>query len=338
MPSRVYSNSIEELLEDNTISIPEHQRPYIWDAKKASAFLETIMESLPTQSIFMYEEIANGELKRWLEDGQQRWLTVTKFVNNQFGDSVKWNSRKYSEFSFEEKRLFQSYKFTIQLMYNISLEKRLSLFQRLQDGRPLTNGQRFHACSHKPLVMLAKQIMTDPRCIAVWGRKNETASKTALANSMAIASGLALNNDNKIVSSYAILGEEVFKTTELDNDCIESRLAKLLDVYARVQELCPANETEKRKQWNVGLYTGYILYTMRQPDRDWEQDATMWVNYIVRVRRDKSAICILKHNAPASRNWNRERWQQGLENIVLAKDNPNWIPNNSVYSDEDDEE
>ena len=339
MPSRVFSNTIKEMLEDGAICIPEHQRPYIWDTKKAALFIDTIMDDLPTQSIFMYEEILNGELKRWLEDGQQRWLTVSKFVNGDFGDSVKWNGKKYDEFSLEEKLMFQNYKFTVQMMYKMPMEKRLTLFQRLQDGKPLTNGQRFHACSHKPLVMLAKRIMlNNERCTAVWGKKNDTASKTFLANCMAIASGLALNNDNKIVTSYALLGEDVFATTTLDEELIESRLSKLLDVYARVQAECPVNEVEKRKQWNVGMYTGYILYTMRQPDRNWEEDAKMWVDYIVRVRRDASAIKILKHKAPASRNWNRERWQQGLENVVLAKENPGWSPTASVYTEEEDEE
>lgn len=338
MPSRVFSSSVQDMLEDNTISIPEHQRPYIWDAKKASLFIDTVMENMPTQSIFMYEEIVGGELKHWLEDGQQRWFTVLYFVTGKSGDAVKWNSRKYSDFSFEEKLTLQNYKFTIQMMYNISLEKRLTLFQRLQDGKPLTNGQRFHACSHKPLVMLAKRIMANERCHAVWGKKNDTPNKTFLANAMAIASGLALHNDNKIVTSYALLGEDVFSTTSLDEPLVESRLTKLLSVYSRVQELCPVNETEKKKQWNVGMYTGYILYTMRQPGRYWDEDFEMLVNYIIRVRRDKAAISILRYNAPASRNWNRERWQQGLENIVRAKEVPDWIPYDNGSVDEEDEE
>jgi len=338
MPSRSFSNTIADMLDDSAICIPEHQRPYIWDAKKASLFIDTIMEDLPTQAIFMYEEISDGELKRWLEDGQQRWITVCRFVNGESADSVKWNGKTFDDFSHQEKFKFLGYKFTIQMMYKLDKDRRLMLFQRLQDGKPLSNGQRFHACGDKPLVKLAKKLMADDRVIALWGKKTDTKSKTFLANCMAIASGLALNNDNKIVTSYAILGEDAFSNTPLDNDLVESRLWKLLDVYSRAHAICPINETEKRKLWNVGLYTGYILYTMRQPDRDWEEDSKMWVDYIVQVRRESSAIRILKHNAPASRNWNRERWQTGLDNLNIAKQNPDWSPTASVQSDDEDDE
>jgi hypothetical protein len=71
---------------------------------------------------------------------------------------------------------------------------------------------------------------------------------------------------------------------------------------------------------------------MRQQGRDWEHDKRMWVDYIVRVRREPSAILILQYNAPASRNWTRERWEQGLQNIENQERVLEQIRTHNTYS------
>lgn len=314
MPFQLTQRKVKDVLADRKIDIPVHQRPYIWTKKQAVPFIDTIMDGMPAPALFVYEEIVGGEVKRWLEDGQQRYMTIKKFVNGEFEDSVKWRNKTYAEFSADEKSTFDNYELAINIMEDIPLERRLALFQRLQDGVPLTNGQRFHACSHMPLVGFAREIMNNPECTATWAdRSKDNASKTGLANAMAIASGCALHNDDLIVSSYNILGPDLGNTIDLDE--ARARLQKLLSVYSRADEITPTNATKKRSQWSVGTYTGYILYAMNQTGRDWEGDKEMIAQYIARVRRENTAALILKWKKPASRNWTSERWSQGLWNL-----------------------
>lgn len=316
MPFQVSQRRVQDLLADRSITIPEHQRPYVWDAKRGSAFIDTIMKNLPTHAIFLYQTIVDGEIKRFLEDGQQRFMTIVHFVN---GDSttqnVKWNGKRFGDFTVNEQSIVLNYMVTVNLMENIDQTDRIMLFQRLQDGKALTSGQRFSALLDRPLVKLANSIINNETCHAVWGNHRETKSKTVLANAIAIAAGLALPNDNHITTSYEIIGPELFANPVIDVALANHRLQQLIEVYRLADDQVQITATEKKKQWKVGLYNGYILYTMRQPGRNWEDDKYMWVDYIARVRRDPSALLILQYNAPASRNWTRERWQQGLENI-----------------------
>jgi len=315
MPFQMTQRTIKDMINDTKIDIPAHQRQYIWTEKQVNGFLVTIMDSMPTLSLIVYEEVVDGRLVRWLEDGQQRFMSIKKFYNGELSSNVHWNNKKYTEFSQEEKTRFESYLLTITTMEDVPYERRVALFQAIQDGTPLTNGERFHAYSHSPLVKFAKKIMTDESCVAVWGICKDDNKKKSLANAVAIASGLAFQNIDAITSSYDILGKNGFLDKEFSEDEAMTRLDKLLSVYRRTDELCPTTLTIKKTQWNVGIYTGYILYCLCLQGRDWEGDKEMFAEFIARVRRDKLAMKILTYKKPATRNWNSGRWKQGVDNL-----------------------
>lgn len=316
MPFQVSQRRTTEVLNDRSITIPTHQRAYVWDSKRGSAFIDTVMNNLPTHALFLYQTVVDGEICRYLEDGHQRFMTLRYFVTGDpIGVNILWNGKRFEDFTTVEQNLILNYMLTINVMENISHDDRIMLFQRLQDGKALTSGQRFAALTDKPLVQVAQQIINNERCHDKWGYHKETKSKTILANAIAIAAGLVLPNDDHITSSYEIIGPEIFTTHDINNDIVAHRLQELLSVYEIADLHAHIKDAEKKKQFKVGLYTGYIVYTMRQATRNWEADKQMWADYIVRVRKEPSAIAILKHNAPPSRNWNKERWEQGLWNI-----------------------
>lgn len=341
MTFSVSTRSVRSLLSDETLDIPEHQRPYVWDGKKASAFIESVLSDLPTHALFLYQAVEGGMLKKWLEDGQQRWLTIKGYIQNIKDIKANWKrwnesgtdvQEYYSDLSEQNKQKILNYQFTIYTLENMSYDDRMCLFQRLQDGKALTNGQRFNACINMPLIRLAKRILDDPRCHAIWGRRVESKGYTALTNAVAIAAGLALQNDDRIVTSYNLLGPDLHKP--YDEEDVNQRLYYLIDIYNRAQEVCKVGINDLKKQWPVGYFTGYILYNMNQPDIDWKADSQMWVDFIVRCRRDKAAYYILKSSQPASRNWTRERWGKGLEHVR----NPELIDVLHSSSDEDDDD
>ena len=312
MPFQVTQRSIKDMICDGKVEIPVHQRPYIWTPKQAEGFLITIMDCMPTLSLIFYEEVVNGKIIRWLEDGQQRFMTVKRFCTGEFGTKVTWNGRTYAEFTPDEKVRFETYPFTITTMEDVLYERRVALFQAIQDGTPLTNGQRFHAYSHSPIVTFANAIMKNPDCIAVWGECKDDSGKKSLANAVAIASGIAFKNIDAITTSYDIMGRNGLLEKTVDTT---DNLARLISVYTRADELCPTTLSKKKSQWDAGKYNGYILYSMCLPDRDWESDKEMFAQFIARVRRDKTAMQILTYMKPNTRNWNAGRWKQGLLNL-----------------------
>ena len=336
MPFQVTQRSIKDMINDGKVNIPLHQRPYIWKDKQVNGFLTTIMDGMPTLSLIIYEEVVDGKLVRWLEDGQQRFMSVKKFHNGELGPDVKWNDKQFGDFSAEEKTHFENYQFTVTTMENVVYERRVALFQAIQDGEPLTNGQRFHAYSHSPIVKFAKSILDNERCIAVWGNSKDDVKKKSLANAVAIASGLALKNIDAITTSYDLIGKSGFLDQLFDQEDANLRLEKLLSVYSRADELCPTTLTKKKPQWDAGKYTGYILYSMCLPDRNWDTDKEMFAQFIARVRRDKLAMNILTYKKPVTRNWNSNRWKQGLDNLDNQEKVEKEVGMSTSDEDEDD--
>jgi hypothetical protein len=328
MPFNVTTRSVRDIDNDDTICIPEHQRPYVWDGRRAALFIETILSGLPTHALFLYQEVNDGKLKKWLEDGQQRWLTVRGYMHPEDEKNkdivkswAKWDDyTKFEDLSAENKEKIKSYMFTIYTIEKIDFVERMMLFQRLQDGKPLTNGQRFNACSNMSIVRLAKRILNDARCRIIWAlpsnltdKGGDTKGFTYLTNAMAIASGIAVKNVSYIVTSYNLLGPHI--NIKYDDADANQRLDKLIDVYQRADKAYPVGKATVKKQWAVGTYTGYILFNLLQSDIDWEKDSQMWVDYIVRCRKDKAAYNILQSSKPKSRNWTSDRWSLGLEYV-----------------------
>lgn len=73
--------TINSLIESGIISMPAFQRNYVWDRKRASRFIESLILGLPVPQIFLYQMDRN---KYSVIDGQQRLLTIYFFVKQRF--------------------------------------------------------------------------------------------------------------------------------------------------------------------------------------------------------------------------------------------------------------
>src|SRR5262245_40307540 len=60
---------------------PEYQRRLVWDRKKKSLFVESMLMNVPIPPVFLYEI----DLNRYeVMDGQQRLNAILEFYDNQF--------------------------------------------------------------------------------------------------------------------------------------------------------------------------------------------------------------------------------------------------------------
>jgi hypothetical protein len=73
--------TIANYMEAGAIQIPYFQRNYIWDLKRASKLIESLIIGLPVPQLFLYEEERNSYL---VIDGQQRLLSIYFFVKGRF--------------------------------------------------------------------------------------------------------------------------------------------------------------------------------------------------------------------------------------------------------------
>lgn len=81
IPNDFNITTIFNLINSGAIEMPVFQRNYIWDKKRASRFIESLILGLPIPQIFLYQKARNKFL---VIDGQQRLLSVYYFIKQRF--------------------------------------------------------------------------------------------------------------------------------------------------------------------------------------------------------------------------------------------------------------
>ncbi|WP_421329648.1 DUF262 domain-containing protein [Aeromonas veronii] len=80
-PNDFNISTITSFIKSKVFKIPAFQRHYVWDIKRASKLIESLLIGLPIPQVFLYESGRNEFL---VIDGQQRLMTLYYFVNGRF--------------------------------------------------------------------------------------------------------------------------------------------------------------------------------------------------------------------------------------------------------------
>ena len=99
-------------LDRGDVEIPEFQRTFVWNRKRASRFVESLLMGLPVPGIFLYRDKNSQSLR--VIDGQQRLISLQAYYKGRFPGSnqtfklVGLNSRfeglSYAELSRQDRR------------------------------------------------------------------------------------------------------------------------------------------------------------------------------------------------------------------------------------------
>ena len=133
-----YSVGLKE--DQNDIFIPAYQRKFVWDKKRKSKFIESVLLGLPIPYIFT-ADVDDGRLE--VVDGSQRLRTLTSFINNDFAlDSLevldKANGLKFEDFSPARQRKFKNSTIRmISLTDKSDEDVRFMMFERINTGSSL---------------------------------------------------------------------------------------------------------------------------------------------------------------------------------------------------------
>ncbi|MGE3424740.1 MAG: DUF262 domain-containing protein [Dehalococcoidia bacterium] len=80
-PNDFNVTTIFNFIETGAVKIPGFQRNYVWDIRRASKLIESLILGLPVPQVFLYEEARNSFL---VIDGQQRLMSIYYFVKGRF--------------------------------------------------------------------------------------------------------------------------------------------------------------------------------------------------------------------------------------------------------------
>ena len=72
---------LEKVNEKEVVLQPDYQRNYVWDKKKESLLIESILMGIPLPIVYL-NELKDGTEE--VVDGQQRLTCIKKFLNNEF--------------------------------------------------------------------------------------------------------------------------------------------------------------------------------------------------------------------------------------------------------------
>lgn len=85
-PNDFNIKTLFDFIKSGVVKIPGFQRNYVWDIKRASKLIESIIIGIPIPQIFLYEEAKN---KFTVIDGQQRYMTIYYFMSKRFPRNEK---------------------------------------------------------------------------------------------------------------------------------------------------------------------------------------------------------------------------------------------------------
>ncbi|HML68510.1 MAG TPA: DUF262 domain-containing protein [Clostridia bacterium] len=80
-PNDFNIQTLFSLIDNGVIRLPPFQRNYVWDIKRASKLIESIILGLPVPQVFLYEK---GKNVFYVIDGQQRLLSIYFFMKQRF--------------------------------------------------------------------------------------------------------------------------------------------------------------------------------------------------------------------------------------------------------------
>jgi hypothetical protein len=132
---------------------PDFQRDFVWDEKKQSRLIESIIMRIPLP-VFYVAEDDQGRLIA--VDGRQRLATLQRFFKNELklrfdGDRPELEGKNFKDFEPRLQNRVEDCQLTFYIIESKVPERaRLDIFDRVNSGEPLTRQQMRNALHNGP--------------------------------------------------------------------------------------------------------------------------------------------------------------------------------------------
>ncbi|HXE07728.1 MAG TPA: DUF262 domain-containing protein [Acidobacteriaceae bacterium] len=145
---------------------PDFQRQFVWDAKRSSRLIESVLLSVPLPIIYLAEEQDGNES---VIDGQQRLTSFFDFLDGKFklsGLQVReeLNGLRFPELPKESQSIIKKTSLrAITIKRESDKELKFEIFERLNSGSVALNDQELRNCIYRgPYMNLLKEMSEDP--------------------------------------------------------------------------------------------------------------------------------------------------------------------------------
>lgn len=166
-----YDKSVRDLvsmIDDGDVDLdPDYQRNYLWDNKKASLLIESILLNIPIPVVY----VAENEESEWnVIDGLQRLTSLHRYFKNEFKLSrlevlSELNGLTFHNLPPKAKRMLGNGMFrVVVLLAESHPEIKYDVFMRLNTGAVKLNEQELRNCLYRgELNSLLKELRNDER-------------------------------------------------------------------------------------------------------------------------------------------------------------------------------
>ncbi len=141
------AKQLSKMIDKDSINFDNAvQRGYVWDKKRKSLLIDSIITGYPIPAFFA----AKNENGYDMLDGKQRSKTVHDFINNEFalsglddyetedGKLIPLNEKYFKDLPEDIQDTILSYSFTIYYFDGITDDEISEMFYRLNNGKPLS--------------------------------------------------------------------------------------------------------------------------------------------------------------------------------------------------------
>lgn len=231
-----------DLINCNRINLrPPYQRNFIWSPKDQKLLIESLHKGYPLPNFFI---LKNEDNTYEMVDGQQRAITIHKFINNEFADLHKKYYREYAANSF------LNYKLNIVLLedFKDGIESKEEFFYLVNKrGVQLNPSEVNHAYYHDTDFMKLVNRMSEYQSLI---DLDIFTDKTALRmNDRSLIEELAAYLFKGITDKRNAV-EDLFES-KIDNEKANvqyERFCKIIDRIKTFQSIKPINQTRYKQR------------------------------------------------------------------------------------------
>lgn len=222
--------------QSGDIVIPDYQRKYVWDMRRASTLIESFAIGLPVPQVFFYEN-SDGQLE--VIDGQQRITSIAYFFEGFFGpEDVNGNRKVFKLKGLEQRKDLENKSFedlddrTKRRIKNASLRgvtvKQLSpeeeqpesvyhIFERLNTGGLPLNAQEIRNAVYRgELLQELERLNRDNNWRKIYGKPDPDPKQRDIELLLRLLA-LFKNLENYVPPMKDFLSKEMAKNRNFDS-------------------------------------------------------------------------------------------------------------------------
>ena len=268
--------------------IPEHQRRYQWSKNQEKLFIHSLLQNYPVHSIICIERVdqSSGYIYYDIEDGQSRLTCCWKFVNCHFAIKLgNENEVKYLDLSLELRQRLSNYTLTFEIVTFAQGTTRAQelqicsdIFTRINNGKPLSCNDKFHANSHQPCMKVLMDMINDGAFKDLFkrfcGDVGKGKSRALLSDLCGAILTIAHHNDAHLTTSFS----ENYDVLASPID--QHAKANITRFFSDYFDALSAHITNKKKAYGklsgvLGYYCYLFVNRDEYVDKPYE-DALVW--------------------------------------------------------------